>query len=187
MPTLKKILKGEVATSRRGLEEAVLAKAEKIAKRNGISRDEAERQVWAEDGVTEAYEQLPVGRPQARERPIVKATAAEGVLDERARKRMKRTGCTYAKACSDEVMADPSLYQRYEKEIAAGMTYDVPQPPEYLELPSLTGDQSMSKRGIRKDDPSGAYDECPECSEDVDEDDRYCSACGASLTTKPAA
>lgn len=59
-------------------------------------------------------------------------TEAEAVLDDRARKRMKREGCSYPAAVEKELQVDPSLYAQYEKELAAGQTYNTPEPPDYL-------------------------------------------------------
>ena len=63
---------------------------------------------------------------------MFKATPAECELDQRARKLMKENaGLSYAKACSQalDLEADPSLYQKYESELAAGnLTFPLPTP-----------------------------------------------------------
>lgn len=126
---LKKILKSAIR-NRTTVIEAVQKKAAKIAKKTGISPELAEGKVWARRGgeAQAAYESVPAGKPKRAEPKMMKITSAESELDERARKRMKRTGETYAKACSAELMADANLYTEYEKELAAGSTYDVPAP-----------------------------------------------------------
>ncbi len=49
------------------------------------------------------------------------ATAAEAELDDRARKIMKANpGIGYPKACSQALLKDPSLYNRYQAELANG-------------------------------------------------------------------
>jgi hypothetical protein len=184
MSKLTQILKGEVATSRRGIEAAVVAKAESIARKKGISRDQAEREVWAKPGVTEAYERQPVGQPRKPEQRVVKTTEAEAELDRRARKRMKKSGVSYPKACSEELEADPGLYQRYEREVASGAVYNAPEPPEYKQPQFISGDHPMYKSAKRKDDPGTQDvdgDECPRCGGDVEDGDKYCANCGAKL------
>ena len=107
-------------------------------------------------------------KPQPRTAQI---TSAEAELDSRARQRMKKTGESYAKACSAELMADPTLYQKYEAELAAGKVYTAPAPVEF-------SDPTLTKRG-KSDDSDDS--ECPKCGEEVDEDDKFCADCGAKL------
>jgi len=180
VPKLRKILKGETVASRALIEQAVVAKAAKIAQRKGLSREAAESQVWQQPGVQEAYESVPVARqPQRAEPKTYKATAAEAELDRRARKRMARTKCDYAKAITDELDADPSLYTRYTEELASNSTpYDVPENSQLLSTQPGDYDRMVGKRGKAKSD---SPEECPECDADVDEDDSYCSSCGADL------
>lgn len=179
MPKLKRILKGEVATSRALIEAAVIAKAAKIAKRENVTPEQAENQVWSQPGVREAYESIPAARqPKRAEQRIYKATRAEADLDARAKRRMKKNpGCSYAKAITDELDADPSLYTRYTEELAAGQTpYDMPENSQFL---SPQGGDPL--RMVNKDDDDVV--ECPECGEDdLDPGDAFCSACGADLS-----
>ena len=59
---------------------------------------------------------------------MASVTSAEALLDTRARKIMKKDPTVgYASACSRVLMEDPSLYQKYEQELAAGRTYTVPE------------------------------------------------------------
>ncbi len=62
------------------------------------------------------------------------ATAAEAELDDRARKIMKANpGIGYPKACSQALIKDPSLYDRYQAELAnGGARYNVPEPADYF-------------------------------------------------------
>jgi hypothetical protein len=105
--------------------------------------------------------------------PCSRATKAETELDSRARPVMKRDGVSYPQACSRVLTEDPSLYTKYQAEMAAGDAYLVPEP-----LAKAAGDNV--------DDPESddANGECPECGEDVDDGDKFCSDCGADLKAK---
>ena len=175
MPKLRKILKGEIAVSRATISAAVVKKAEKIAKKTGISREAAEGEIWSRPGVQQAYEDTPKPKqPKRAESRIFKATAAEAELDRRARKRMTKEKCTYAKAVESELASDPSLYNQYERELNSGATpYDMPENSQFLS--TQPGDY---ERMIGKSD---SPESCPKCDADVDEDDSYCSSCGADL------
>jgi hypothetical protein len=76
-------------------------------------------------------------------------------------------GMSYAQACSKSLEQDPSLYDQYTKETASGKFIDVPD--------SFQGNDVVVKSG------SDEEDECPDCGEDVAEDDAYCSGCGRKL------
>jgi hypothetical protein len=178
VPKLRKILKGETVASRSLIEGAVIAKATKIAKRKNISPEAAEAEVWSQPGVTEAYEAVPKPRqPQRAEPKMFQSTKAEAELDRRARLRMKRDNkYTYAKAVESELAEDPGLYDQYEKELAAGTTYLAPE--QFLSTQGDDYDRMIGKRGKAKSD---SPESCPECGEGVDENDSYCSSCGADL------
>jgi hypothetical protein len=121
------------ATTRDQIVAAVERKATKIAKRDRVSLDAARVKAWTEHPEAfAAYEAAPLDVVK-RERKTFEETKAEAELDMRARKRMKRTGSSYAKAVSEELEADPSLYVKYEREMAAGARFVVPEPPEYSE------------------------------------------------------
>jgi len=188
--TLMEILKGDAACTRVSISAAVDDEAARLVRKRGMSSTEAVNKVWWTPGPNgrtpaEVYDSMPEPIQRQPVRKMIKVTAAEAELDRRARKRMRKTGCDYATAHGQELLADPGLYRQYEKESAAGQTYEVPQPVEYLDPPML-------KSAKRKDDPGTVAasddDECPKCGEDVDEDDNFCSNCGARLPNlKPAA
>ena len=149
---------------------AVERAAEAIQKRDGISLERARVRAWTDEAM-EKYERLPLPAILKRERPMGNFTRAEARLEERARKRMRKTGCSYAKAISSELEDDPSLYEDYEKEMASGATFVAPVPPEYSApaLPSLDGNTRMlSKRGKKKLAPGYAD---PRDDDDDDDDD----------------
>jgi hypothetical protein len=131
--TLKQIRKSDNLTfSRESIATAIRNKAAKIAAKKGISIEKAEARVWRKHPEAHrAYENAATPVAKAAERRAAMVTEAEGELDSRARKRMKRTGESYAKACQHELEQDPSLYEKYEKESVNGATFAVPEPPEY--------------------------------------------------------
>ena len=176
---LKQILKSATRT-REAIAAAVVRKAEKVAKREGVSPEIAQAQVWRDHPEAAlAYENAPKGPPKRAERKTFQATHAEAELDSRARRRMKRTpGLSYAKACAEELTADPALYERYEKELAAGATYLVPEPQDL----NLQPGEAARMYDLKKSDDDG--DECPDCEEDVDAEDKFCSNCGADLSKR---
>ena len=68
------------------------------------------------------------------------------------------------------------MYERYERELSAGATYLV---PEVQDLTMQPGEAA------RMDDLKKPGDgECSECAADVDDNDAYCSSCGAKLTKR---
>jgi len=176
MSKFKQVLKS--ATTRDQIVAAVVKKAAKITKRKGIAPDLAEAKTWAKDGAREAYESAPLPKAPVRERKFFEATPSEAELDRRARKRMKKTGVSYPKACSEELTADPSLYENYQRELAAGNTFSAPE-PEYLSTQPGEFDRMMTTKSNGDDD-----DECPECGEDVDDGAKFCSSCGTDLAKK---
>jgi hypothetical protein len=138
--SLKRILKSAVR-DRASITEAVIAKAQKVAAKKGISRELAEAKIWKRRGgeAQESYESAPAGKPKRPEQKMMKVTSAEADLDERARKRMKKNaGMSYAKAVTEELMADPDLYNRYEAELRSGSSvYEVPaSSAQYLDVPT---------------------------------------------------
>lgn len=169
----KKIIKS--ATSRDQVVEAVQKRAQRIAKRKGISAEEAEGKVWRKrPEVQQAYEDAGTGSPKRAQPKMFQVTKAEQELDRRARKRMTKTGESYPAAVASALSEDPGLYDSYEKELAAGATYLVPQPD------LLTTQPGDYDRMVNKYDDDGL--ECPECDADVDEDDKFCANCGADLS-----
>jgi hypothetical protein len=172
----KTILKA--AKTRDEIVAAVEDKARKIAKRDGISDDIARAKAWTEHPeAQQAYEAAPKPVAKKAERRMFKATAAEAELDKRARKRMRKSGQSYPQAVSSELNEDPGLYERYQKELAAGAAYMVPEPQFLSTQPDA--DKFTYKRASSNDDDD---DECPECEEDVDEDDKFCANCGTDLS-----
>jgi len=161
------------ATTREQVVAAVEAKAAKIAKRDGITIEKAEAEVWEKNPeAVEAYEQAAKTAPKQEPR-MTRVTEAEAELDKRARKLVKRNpGMTYAKAVDNCLQEDPALYTRYEKELAAGVTYLVPDM-----TPTSVADSS--DKFLTKQDYA---DECPSCGADLDsEEAKYCSQCGTDL------
>jgi hypothetical protein len=160
----------EVLKSAKNRDEIIAAvetQALKIAKRDGISVNKALAEVWTDEAY-EAYEVAPKGEPQRPIKKMFKATKAEGELDTRARTILKASGMSYPQACSQALEEDPSLYTKYQSEVAAGSTYSVPD-PQYGAI----------KYSKQDDDEDG--DTCPECDEDVEAGDKFCSACGEEL------
>ena len=186
-PTMSKVSKKfsavvKSATTQAEITEAVIQKAGKIARKEGISHELAEAKAWARPGVLEAYEGARPGAVKSPRR-MAKVTAAEAELDLRARKKMRKTGCTYSKAIADSLEEDPSLYQRYEKEVAAGATYDVPE-NEY----TGTGTNSGPQLGQKATPPPtnsrvGKGATCGQCGSAIERDDKYCANCGSSLAS----
>jgi hypothetical protein len=129
---LKKIMKSANVT-REQICTALREKAVKIARRDGISIDLAEAKVWRKNPeALELYERVARPNPPKRERRFANQTHAEAVIDNLARKRMKRTGESYANAVRSTLDNDPSLYDSYQKEMEQVATYLLPEPPEYL-------------------------------------------------------
>jgi hypothetical protein len=172
---LKQILKkADTPPSRREIEAAVTLKAVKLAKRDNISLEVAELQVWKKyPNAQAAYESSqPDTRPPKSNGNghSYKCTKAEIELDARARKRMKRTsGLSYEKAVQHELDADPGLYDSYQQELSANQVNQSLPLPEY-------------RSNTRKQDATGSDGECPNCGEDVEGDMNYCPDCGADLT-----
>ena len=125
-----------------------------------------------------AYEMTAkADEPRRREPKMFKATLAEAELDKRARRLMKQSPeISYAKAVQAALDKDPSLYGKYEKELQAGATFEVPEPQELRMQPGEAERMYTEK--------SGTDDECPECDEPIDDDDKFCSACGADLSKR---
>lgn len=172
MSKFQKVLKS--ATTRDQIVAAVEQKAQKIAKRDNIGEDLAMAKAWAEHPEAhEAYEAAPKGELPKRQPKMFQATVAETELDRRARQRVRKTGVSYPKACSYELQEDPSLYERYEKELAAGATFLVPE-----------SGPSQADHPMRKSASDG--DECPDCGEETDEGDNFCAGCGADLAKEKA-
>jgi hypothetical protein len=165
----EQVLKSAVQTKRRDqIATAVSLEATRIAKRDGISVEKAECEVWkANPKAAEAYEsaRLPDLKPEQK---TLKLTGAEVELHRRARKLMRKSvGQSYAQCASKALQDDPGLYTRYQKELAAGTTYDVPE-TEFQQ------GSDVVKAG--SDD-----DECPDCGEEIEDGDLYCSGCGKKL------
>jgi hypothetical protein len=167
MGQFKKILKN-ATRNRETVVSAVIAKAEKIAAKRGISLEAAEAQVWKKRPDAQASYEAARQAPAKPVERVASVTKAEAELDSRARTIMKRDGSTYALACRKVLEDDPGLYKQYEAELAAGSTYSVPAPAEYFD--------PAAKRG-KSDDTT-----CPKCGGGVDEDAAYCATCGNKLT-----
>jgi len=174
MPKLKTILKSSAVESstaftRDDLYQAVEKKARKIALKKGCSVELAEGRLWESIYKTSSLMDSPEVR---REPKMMRVTKAEATLDKRGRKLMKvNPGLGYAQACSKALEQDPALYAAYEKELASGATYLVPEAsqPDFSEIGKLAPGDSDDE------------DACPACGEDVDDDDAYCAGCGKKL------
>ena len=172
----KEILKS--AKTRDEIVAAVEEKARRIAKRDGIGDDASLVRAWQEHPEAQAaYEAAPLPVAKKAERRMIKTTVAEAELDKRARKRMRKTGQSYPQAVSSELNEDPGLYDKYQKELAAGATITVPE-PQYLNT------QPDADKFTRKRASDDDGEECPRCEEDVDDDDAFCSSCGADLAKR---
>ena len=175
MSKFERILKSGTAT-RDQICQAVAKKALKIAKRAGTEvNSEIHEQVWSE--AYAAYEAAPLPVVRKAAPPLVQTTAAEVELDKRARVIAKRDGIGYPQACSKVLTADPSLYKQYVDELAAGDTFTAPDPSK-LDVPL---DYFLKVAKAAEDDGV-----CHNCDEAVDDDDEYCSSCGASLAEQHA-
>jgi len=176
----KQILKS--AKTRAEIVAAVEQKAVKIAKREGISGDAALVKAWGEHPeAREAYEAAPKPVAKKAEPRMFRATPAEAELDKRARKRMRATGKSYAKAASEELEADPSLYDRYQKELAAGATYECPE-PQYMDIPGSNSDGILNKSSRMDDDEEDEddddFEKCASCEKRMRKSDKFCPSCG---------
>jgi hypothetical protein len=181
MSKLANILKSANIT-RDQIVEAVESKAQKIAKREGVSLPTAISLAWEKHPEAAlAYDRCAKSEPRKPERPAFRCTPAEARLDDLARKIMKRQpGLGYIAACAKALT--PELYDSYQRELAGGVLYDVPTPSEYLN--ARPGSKRFSDGGDEgADDLDGDDDggECPSCGEDVDDGDCYCAACGSPL------
>jgi hypothetical protein len=146
------------------LYQAVQKRARKIALKKNCSVELAEGRIWEEIYKTSAVMDPPELRRQPK---MMRATKSEAELDRRARSLQKaNAGLSYAEAASKALEQDPSLYTKYTEEISTpGAQYLVPE----------SSQPDFSKIG--KDDADG----CPQCGEDVDDDDTYCAGCGKKL------
>jgi hypothetical protein len=173
---LKTILKSATRT-REQIADAVERKATKIAKRQRIGMDAARARAWRDHPEAQlAYEQTQKAAPKRTDKRTFQCTQAEADLDDRARKRMRKTGETYARAVSKELEADPGLYDRYQKELEAGKTYLVIEPED------MRGQAGEAERMYMQKADDG--DECPECEEEVEASDKFCRSCGADLAKR---
>jgi len=166
----QQVLKSATATNRRAkIVTAVQLEARRIAKKTGVSVQKAEADVWqANPQAQAAYDAAPVPNKPEQKVQTVKLTPSEVELHRRARKLMKSTvGLSYAQACSKALEDSPELYRQYTVEVASGKFIDVPD--------SFQGNDVVVKSG------SDDEDTCPNCGEDVDDDDAYCSGCGKKL------
>ena len=153
-----------------------------IAKRDHISEDRA--QVWVEHPeAQELYEATAKSEPKRPEPEIFRATKAEAELDERARKLMKSSpGISYPQAVTKVLQQRPEIYQKYEAELAAGATFEVPDPRH-----GGYDDSMYMKKAATEDADDEDDDTCPECDEDIEAGDKFCSACGTDLQAKAKA
>lgn len=156
---LEQILKAD-NVSRNAIVDAVVQRAEAIAKRDGISRDKAEGQVWETPGLYPKYLAAKTEFPRAADEPV-RITKSEAALDARIAKRMRETGESLAKATEAELMteAGATLYKRGREERAAGQLTEV------------------AKRGATED-------RCPDCKRSVGPTDPFCANCGAPIGRK---
>ena len=84
-------------------------------------------------------------------------------------------GLQYPQACSKVLTDDPSLYSQYCRELAAGETVTAPDPSK-LDVP-VEYFQKVAKAA----EDAGV---CAECDGAVDDDDKYCAACGSDLSAQ---
>ena len=174
MSKLKTILKSSASQSsaaftRDDLYQAVEKKARKVALKKGCSPELAESRIWEEIYAKSTVMDPPELR---REPKMMRVTKAEAELDKRGRKLMKSNpGLGYAQACSKALEQDSSLYTKYTQELASGTTYLVPK----------SSQPDFSKIGKLAPGDSDDDDACPECGEDTDDADVFCSGCGKKL------
>jgi hypothetical protein len=174
MKKFERILKSGTA-SRDAICGAVAKKAFKIAKRaNTEVNSEILAQAWS-DGAYEAYENAPVPAARRPAPPLVQVTKAEVTMDSLARKKMSTDGLQYPQACSKILTENPSLYSQYCRELAAGETVTAPDPSK-LDVP-VEYFQKVAKAA----EDAGV---CAECDGAVDDDDKYCAACGSDLSAQ---
>jgi hypothetical protein len=185
--SLRKILKSSGEVTREQIEAAVEKKAQKIAKRDGISLPKAMDQVWFGKGAeaAEAYSRM---RSKPKTEPtMTRLTEAESELDERARKLMKKTpGTSYAKAVSQVLDEHPEIYDAYEKQISEGKTFLAPEhvivPPESS---SSKFYEKRCKQGDADADDEDGFGDCPHCGKPVDmKMAKFCHSCGKALKSK---
>lgn len=176
MKKFERILKSGTAT-RDEICDAVARRALKIAKRAGVEvNGEILAQAWSAEAYA-AYESAPVPAARKAALPLVQVTKAEVILDSLARKKMSSDGLKYPQACSRVLTENPELYKQYCDELAAGETVTAPEPSR-LDV-SLDYFQKVAKAA--EDDGV-----CHNCDAPVDDDDAYCSECGADLAAQHA-
>ncbi len=191
MSKFQNVLKS--ASTRSAIAEAVERKAQKIAKRDGVSMSAALAKAWEQSPEAIAkYEATPKDEPKrAAEPKMFRCTKAEAELDHRARKlmTMSKPSLSYAQACSKALTDDPALYTKYQNgSLRRARTYVVPVPSD---LNTGAGSLDFLSKSARRKatadagndegpDPGDDDGECPSCGEDVDDGDAYCSSCGAS-------
>jgi hypothetical protein len=157
------------ARTRDELCAAVRVEAEaRVAKKGGSeSLSEAEARVWRKHPEAVAkYEALPLPVFK-RERPMIRITKAEALLDQKARQVMRRNPTTsYPQACSEVLLKEPGLYSQYCNEMAAGQLFDVPDP-------------------VSKSD--GGDSECENCGGSGMVGNKTCPACDGDGVAEPDA
>lgn len=180
--------------TRQLIEAEARAGAELIAKRKGITIEEAESRVWAKGGdpLLEAYNLAKAGAPRKPDRGVMRVTRSEAVLDGLARRIMKSTGADYVQAMGAALQQRPDLYAAYDREKAAGEVFEVPDQPEDR---GFVGTQAGQKRKATSadgrwqdaaadlDDDDGDEDgsSCPKCKSKTKSGSKYCAACGEKL------
>jgi hypothetical protein len=167
---LKQILKSATVT-RQQIVEAVRAKAVKISKRDGCSYDQAEARVWERNPeVYRRYERAARPALAKVEKRFAQQTQAEATIDDLSRRRIRKTGESYAQAMTATLEQDPSLYESFQKEHAAGETYDLPVPSEYSGT-TLPHSDGKRVKGSSMVDTLDDLDDEDEDEDDLDNDD----------------
>jgi hypothetical protein len=130
---LVEILKSSTAT-REQIANAVRREALARVEKRGGSLEEAEAAVWRKHPEAAlAYDKAALPVVKQAEPKMTRLTAAEIELDRRARLRIRTRGISYPQACSEELLSDTSLYDRYQRELAAGTTHAAPE-PQFLDV-----------------------------------------------------
>lgn len=172
----------KAAPNRSEIEDAVMAKAARIAKRQGISIVEAEQKAWARNGglALRCYEAAPVGEPKQAVRKFNQATTAEVELHGLALEIQKAEHCTYPQALTQALYDNPQLYAEYEAEKSAGrMPHKIAescQPTETRSEPHPMYDKRKKKKssggvGMGDLDPNFEDDFSGNPDDDDDDDD----------------
>lgn len=156
MSALESVLKSDSAT-RSDLELAVQREAAEISKKEGVSIQKAESQIWDRVEVFRAYDAAPYPIVQKGKKPPTKTTDAEQELDKRAKQLQRESGLSYEKCYEKACTERPELVRKAEADTLRGLDYV-----------------------LEKSDS----DTCPECDGEIGAGDKFCPQCGQKLAAK---